>query len=321
MKKVGFIISEKEHENRRAVIYSDLLKIKNKENVFFQKEYFDVLGYSDEDVKNLGFNTCEKEDIIKSCDIIIDPKIGDSIDLDKINNKIIFGWVHATQNREITDKLINNKLTVFAWEKMFENNRHVFYGNNQIAGKAAVLHACTCFGDSFFGKKAAVLGNGNTAYGAISTLSKLGLAIDVYKRNMEECFKKEFINYDVIVNCILWDVERKDHILYNEDLLRMKKNSVIIDVSCDHNGGIESSVPTTIDNPIYYKNGIGHYAVDHTPSLLYKEASESISEQVVKYIDLFVEDRINDTLKNCLIVENGVIVDNEINKYQNRKGV
>lgn len=30
-------------------------------------------------------------------------------------------------------------------------------------------------------------------------------------------------NYDIIVNCILWDVERKDHIVYKENLTKLKK--------------------------------------------------------------------------------------------------
>ena len=44
---------------------------------------------------------------------------------------------------------------------------------------------------------------------------------------------------------------------------------MIIDISCDRNGGIETSIPTTIENPTYMVEGIRHYVVDHTPSLFY----------------------------------------------------
>ena len=64
-----------------------------------------------------------------------------------------------------------------------------------------------------------------------------------------------------------------------------------------------------------------HYAVDHTPTLLYKDASFSISNEVFKYVDLFTNNKAkeNAILKEALIIENGVILDDEINKYQGRQ--
>ena len=103
------------------------------------------------------------------------------------------------------------------------------------------------------------------------------------------------------------------------DLKKMKKGTLIIDISCDKNGGIESSVPTTIKNPIYIIEDVIHYVVDHSPTLLYKDATDSISEQVVKFIDVLLEENIeNEILKNALIIKNGKIIDNEIIEYQNR---
>jgi N5-(carboxyethyl)ornithine synthase len=73
----------------------------------------------------------------------------------------------------------------------------------------------------------------------------LGAEVVQYDRKTESMLRDEIGEYDVIVNCILWDVQRTDHIIYESDLARMKKNSMIIDVSCDRNGGIETSIPTT----------------------------------------------------------------------------
>ena len=52
-----------------------------------------------------------------------------------------------------------------------------------------------------------------------------------------------------------------------------KNGAMIIDISCDAHGGIETSEATTIDHPTYEVEGILHYVVDHTPSLFYKTAS------------------------------------------------
>lgn len=60
----------------------------------------------------------------------------------------------------------------------------------------------------------------------------------------------------LLLICVLWDTKRKDHIIYREDLSRMKKDAMIVDVSCDRNGGIETSIPTTIENPTYKVDGV-----------------------------------------------------------------
>ena len=103
-----------------------------------------------------------------------------------------------------------------------------------------------CHGVFPYGKKVAVLGRGNTARGAIKMLNHLGADVMSYDRHTEVLFRKELGSYDVIVNAILWDTNRKDHIIYKYDLSRMKKDCMIIDISCDRNGGIETSIPTTI---------------------------------------------------------------------------
>ena len=317
MKTVGFLISEKENENRRAITMGDIDKIKNKEQLYFQKGYGDKLGFSDDDLIKLGCKVVEKEDIF-CCDIICDPKIGDSLDLDKMKGKTIFGWIHATQNYDITQRCIDNKLTVYAWEKMYDGNRHIFYKNNQIAGQASVLHAMLCYGKQFHGLNVAILGNGNTSIGASNILHKLGAKVEIFNRKIEKNFVKEMEKFDVIVNCVLWDVNRKDHIVCRSDLKRLKRNSLIIDVSCDKNGAIESCIPTTVENPTYIEEGIMHYAVDHTPTFLFKDATESISKEVVKFLDDMIEGKKNVILKEALIIENGTIIDDEINVFQGR---
>ena len=141
----------------------------------------------------------------------------------------------------------------------------------------------------------------------------------MYDRKMEQLFRKEIGRYDVVINAILWDTSRKDHIVYREDLKRMKKGALIIDLSCDRHGGVETSIPTTIENPVYQVDGITHYVVDHTPSLFYKSTSEAISQEVVRFLDEIVEGDLGDTLKRAVNIHNGKIIDDRINSFQNRK--
>lgn len=317
MKTVGLPISHKENENRRTLLPSDIAKIKNKQMIFIETGYGDVLGYSDDDYVKNGVNVCSRSEVLKK-DIICDPKIGDAEYLDVLNNQIIFGWVHAVQNRDITDKIIAHKLTSYAWEDMYQDGRHSFWRNNEIAGEAAVFHAYMCHGIFPYNTKAAVLGRGNTAKGAIKTLNYMGADVTLYDRKTENLFRKELPLFDVIVNAILWDTTRKDHIIYKEDLKKMKKNALIIDISCDRCGGIETSIPTTIENPIYKVEGITHYVVDHTPSLFWKTTSESLSEVFSTHIDTLIEGCPDNVLTKAQNFDNGIILDDRINKFQNR---
>ncbi len=318
MKTIGFPISPKENENRRAIVPEDIAKLSYPQHVYIERGFGDVLGISDNEYIDVGAHVCSHEKAIQQ-DIVCDPKIGDADYLEIMHEgQIVFGWVHATQNRDITDKIIGSKLTAYAWEKMFEKGRHIFWFNNELAGEAAVINGFQCYGQLPYGLDVAVIGNGNTARGACRVLNMLGAHVMQYNRRQEELLRRELENYDVVVNCILWDVTRKDHIIYRDDLKRMKKNSMIIDVSCDHNGGIETCIPTTIDQPTYVVDGILHYAVDHTPSFFFRTFSYNNSRVIVPYLNELMSDDIGDVLKGCLIIDRGQIVDLEIIQHQGR---
>ena len=319
MKTVGLPISHKENEKRRALVPADIQRINHPDQIYIEHCYGDVLGYTDDDYTQRGVKVASREEVLKK-DIICDPKIGDAEYLGVLDGQTIFGWVHAVQNRDITDRIIQKGLTSYAWEDMYEDGRHSFWRNNEIAGEAAVFHAYMCHGVFPYNTKAAVLGRGNIARGAIKTLNYMGAMVVQYDRKTEQLFRKELGNYDVVVNGILWDTSRKDHIIYRDDLKRMKRNALIIDVSCDRNGGIETSMPTSIEHPTYQVEGITHYVVDHTPSLFWKTATESLSVEFVKYIDFLIESRPEASLvlSACHNFEKGVILDERINKFQNR---
>ncbi|MHC5310082.1 N(5)-(carboxyethyl)ornithine synthase [Myroides sp. LJL116] len=317
MKTVGFPISQKKNEKRRCLIPSDIKNIKNKEYIFVEKGYGEVLGYSDEDYISAGVKVVSKGEVLQK-DIICDGKIGDAAYLSDLKDQIIYGWVHAVQNREITDILINNNITAYAWEDMFEDGRHTFWRNNEIAGEAAIMHAYTLHGLFPYDTKVAIIGRGNIGKGALKILTFMGADVTMYDRKTEKLFQKELDQFDVIVNCILWDTSRTDHIVYKEDLKRLKKGSLIIDVSCDRNGGIETCIPTSMDDPIYEIDGVTHYAVDHTPSIFYKTISKSLSQEVSNTIDQLIEDNPSVVLKDSLIVKEGEIIDQRISSFQNR---
>ena len=187
MKTVGFLKSDKENENRICLLPEDINVIQNKKYIYVEEGYGKNLNIEDNEYIKAGVNVVDKKEIFDK-NIIVEPKIGDEQYLKKLKNKTIFGWIHAVQNKAITDILIENKLTVYAWEEMFEEGRHIFWRNNEIAGEAAVMHALLIHGIMPYNLKVAIIGNGNVSRGAYRVLTQLGCNITVYNRKREPMF-------------------------------------------------------------------------------------------------------------------------------------
>ena len=318
IKSIGFPITDKENERRRAILPADLALVEGEGEFVVQAGYGADLGAPDADYAAAGARIGSLEDAL-ACDLVVDPKVGDAGYLGSLpEGAAVFGWVHATQNRGITDALLAAGATAFAWEKMYDRGRHVFWRNNELAGEAAVMHAFQCLGMMPYEARVAVVGRGNTARGAMRALSMLGADVRCYDRRTEGLLRDELGEYDAVVNCVLWDLSRGDHIISRADLAKMRPGSMIVDVSCDRGGGVETSVPTTIEEPTYVVDGVLHYAVDHTPALYYKTFTRDNSRIMRRYLGEFLSGEYSEALLGSLIIDEGRIVDEEISSYQKR---
>lgn len=319
MKTVGLVISHKNNEKRRALMPEDLHKIHNLDYLYLEQGYGESIGLKDSDYSGVKFASREK---VLECDVIVDVKLGDADYLDTLEKgKILCGWAHAVQNISFTTSAIENKYTVIAWENIFKNGRYIFYKNREIAGEAAILQGIRYAEKVPYELNVAIIGNGQTAKGALRVLHGLGANVDVYNRRLENAFKKNMYNYDVLVNCVLWDTNRSDRLIYKEDLKKMKPGTLIIDVSCDPYLEIETSHPTTIDNPVYEVDGVIHYAVDNTPAMFPKSVSRVLSSNFISYFDELVTGNFSDEIKKATVIENGNILDKEIINFRKVRGV
>lgn len=319
---MGLVISKKSGEKRRALLPVDIAKnINNANQLFVERGYGETVDVTDEEYAAVGCKIISREEAL-ACDIICDVKLGDADYLNLIeDNKILFGWAHAVQNVNFTSNVIEHNQTVIAWEEMYEDGRYILYRNREVAGEAAVMHAFRYYGKMPYDARVAILGNGQTAKGAMRVLHGLGADIDVYSRKHETLFKKKMYEYDVLINCVMWDTNRTDRIIYKDDLKKLKKGAMIIDVSCDPYLEIETSHPTTIDNPVYVVDGIIHYAVDNTPAMYHKTVTKILSENLSKYVDQLLCDKYGDTVNNAIVIDKGHIKSENILKFRQKRNL
>jgi len=155
--------------------------------------------------------------------------------------------------------------------------------------------------------KVCIIGNGNTSRGAQKALCELGITPKIYTRSTETKFREDMFNYDVIVNCVLWDTKRTDHLIRKNELHKFKPKILIIDVSCDPGLGIESTKATTIQNPIYEVDGIMHYAVANTPALDPLLATQIISKNFKNLVDEIVEGNHSPAVSSAVVIRDGKV--------------
>ena len=324
MKTMGLLISHKNNERRRALLPEQVRKLHHPEQLYFEKGYGESVRVSDEEYIEAGAHIVTREEALK-CDIIMDVKLGDADYLDQLDdNKILFGWAHAVLSTDFTSEVLRHNHTVIAWEEIYEGGRYIFYRNREVAGEAAILQGLRYCEKMPYETKAAIIGNGQTAKGAMRILHGLGADVDVYPRKLEKLFTEKMYEYDVLVNCVMWDTSRTDRLIYADDLKKMKPGTLIIDVSCDPEMEIETSHPTTIDDPVYTVDGVVHYAVDNTPAMYPLTVTRVLSEGIAEYVDIAVEKDIADypeNLTKAVQIIDGHIIDERITEFRNKRNL
>lgn len=321
MEQMGFLISHKNNEQRRALLPQDLEQIRHVDRLVFETGYGLALGFRDTDYLAAGAQVASREEVLR-CPKLVDVKLGDADYLDQLEGqKLMIGWAHTVQKVDFTSAMLQGKHSVLAWEEIFEDGRYIFYRNREVAGEAAVLHAFRYCGKMPYDCTVAIIGNGQTAKGAMRILHGLGARVDVYGRRLESLFKKKMYDYDVIVNCVMWDTSRQDHLICREDLAKMRPGTMLIDVACDPHMGIETSHETTIDDPVYVVDGVIHYAVDNTPAMFPKTVTKVLSEGFAPFVDAILEDRLPEALEKAMVIRDGQILDERIRAFRETRGL
>lgn len=245
------------------------------------------------------------------------------------------------------------------WDSYDQKLMHLFYRNNELAGYSAVLHCLELMGiDGHYGprREVIILGYGSVSRGAIYALQGRGFNNihvftsrephlvrdknpDVYHGRFYTALGGEYwvtqsdytnstlierlSKADVIINGVLQDPNAPLLFLRTSDVVNLRENALIIDVSCDEGMGFEFARPTTFDEPYFLlANGVKYYSVGHTPTYLWNAASREISHVVISQIEKVArgpEECYQDrTLARATHIRRGEIINPAILQFQNR---
>jgi alanine dehydrogenase len=89
---------------------------------------------------------------------------------------------------------------------------------------------------------------------------------------------------DILVAAILTPGQRPPVIISRELVKAMKPRSIIMDISIDEGGCVETSRPTTLERPTFVEEGVVHYCVPNIPSLVARTATYAFLNSAGPYI-------------------------------------
>lgn len=182
MLKTGVIkTSFMENERRLPIFPAHVPRLPDsiRQSIWFESGYGADFGYDDAFFAEYAAGTLPRSTLFELSDLLILPKPMPQDLMNMKEGQILWGWPHCVQQRPITQITIDRKLTLLAWEAMFnwsdqgERLMHIFYRNNELAGYAAVHHVLELTGaDGYYGprKKAVIIGYGSVGRGIVQGL-------------------------------------------------------------------------------------------------------------------------------------------------------
>jgi alanine dehydrogenase len=111
---------------------------------------------------------------------------------------------------------------------------------------------------------------------------------------------------DILVGAVLIPGERPPIIVTREMLRIMKPRSVVMDISIDEGGCIETSRMTTHEKPTYIEEGIIHYCVPNISSVVARTATYAYLNAAFPFILELVEKGIDEAITANPAIERGV---------------
>ncbi len=103
---------------------------------------------------------------------------------------------------------------------------------------------------------------------------------------------------DVVVGAVLVPGERTPILVTRDMVQSMRPRSVIMDVSIDGGGCVETSRPTTHEHPVYIEEGILHYCVPNMPGAVARTATHAFANAAMPYISLIAGGGLEAVLLN-----------------------
>ena len=293
--------------------------VSNGHKVLIEKNAGAGSGFSDDEYFKNGARIVDTKDAW-NVDIVVKVKEPLENEYQFLKNQILFTYLHlAGIPKALTEVLLKAKTTAIAYETVEDNYRRLplLAPMSAIAGNMATQVGAyylakvnggkgTMLGEvlgNFYGK-VMIIGDGVVGRHAAKTAYGMGADVYLFGRHEErmdllrdaigrrshimlstpENISEHIKDADLVVGAVLVAGAKAPHVVTEEMVKTMQPGSVIVDVSIDQGGCIETSRPTKHSDPIFVKHGVIHYCVTNMPGAYPRTSTIALTNATFPYL-------------------------------------
>ncbi|UPT76609.1 alanine dehydrogenase [Sulfurovum sp. XGS-02] len=319
--KIGIPKEIKSKEYRVGMIPSGVRSlVEAGHQVYIEKDAGEKSGFFDSDYQQAGgFILDDPKEIFSICEMIVKVKEPQQEEYDSLKpGQILFTYLHLAPNKKLTEILLEKKVTALGYETVQDNGRlPLLSPMSQIAGRVAPMVASYFLSmhnkgmgvlisgsTGILPSKVLIIGSGNVAKNAAKIASGMGADVIVMGRNLQSMrsieasmgsnvstlysnaynMEKILPIVDIVICAVYVTGEKTPQLITRKMLSYCKKGTVLVDVAIDQGGCIETSRPTTHDEPVFEVDGVLHYCVANIPGDYPLTATEALANATIPYV-------------------------------------
>ena len=316
--------------------------------VNIQSQAGSAIGFTDQDYQQSGATILSSaSDVYESSDLIVKVKEPLPEEFKFLSpDKTLFTYLHLAGNKSQAVELMNTGVTGIAYETVTSSDGSLplLAPMSKIAGQISVV-----VGQYFLlkpnGGIGTILGSVENIKRRVVTVIGAGVAgteaikkaiandahlkiLDLSQKRLDE-LKEQFgtnnIEYilsdstsissaleasDLVIGSVYVLGKEAPKVITEEMIKKMKPGSVLVDISIDQGGCIESSKPTTHDAPVFNKHGVVHYCVTNMPGAVPLTATLALNNATLPYVKALATQGVDEALKNDSHLFNGLNIKN-----------
>jgi alanine dehydrogenase len=298
-------------------------------------------GFSDEQYLEVGADVVDKEAVFAKATLLVKVKEPISAEFNLLRDGCaIFTYLHLAPNPELTQLLLKKKITSLGYETLQKDNKlPLLLPMSEIAGRMAPLVGAYYLQKPQGGTgvlpmgmagvkpaKAVILGAGTVGFNAARFCVGLEMETIVINKGIErltrlnEAFmgkvdtlllsarniREQIQDADIVIGAILVPGGRTPVLITRELLGTMKKGAVIVDISVDQGGCLETSRPTTHSDPVYEVDGILHYMVANMPGAFPRTSTIALTNATLPYIRTIASKGLEKTISDDAAIKSAL---------------
>ncbi|MBI4709628.1 MAG: alanine dehydrogenase [Nitrospirae bacterium] len=331
---IGLPKEIKKHEYRAAVTPAGVRELKKDgHSIIIEKSAGEGSGFPDRDYTEAGAEVADKNSLFGRSELIVKVKEPFPSEYELLRQgQAVFTYLHLAANIELTDILLRKNIAGFGYETLEEHGTlPLLMPMSEIAGRMAPIAAAFYLQKVYNGSgilmtgvegvppaKVLILGAGIVGMNAARVALGMGARVTVINRGIEklklidelfrgavgtlpatkENIESEALKADAVIGAVLIPGAKAPKLISREIVSKMKKGSVIVDVSVDQGGCIETTRPTTHDNPVYEVDGVIHYCVANMPGAYPRTSTLALTNKTLPYIKLLAKNGIANSARD-----------------------